>query len=248
VDVNVCLDYTILKIQRKSNLDANRNRWIIDVEDYNGDVTKADFTVEKDARANLKRLTSGGMMLQLTPPLNKNRNLPGKGVTVSSTAYLMYGTFCAKIKSGFPGGMVTSFISMSDVKDEIDWEWVGKDLTTVQTNIFYNGIVEYSVRSGIHAVANVHSKTHEYCVNWSESKIVWTVNGKLVRTYTKESSYDASKKLYMFPNTPSRIQLGVWDGGYGSEGTRNWAGGYIDWNAVGPSGYNATIESLSIQW
>ena len=29
---------------------------------------------------------------------------------------------------------------MSDVKDEIDWEWTGKDLNDAQTNVWFLGV------------------------------------------------------------------------------------------------------------
>jgi hypothetical protein len=115
--------------------------WIINSDGYDGDVNRADFTVDSYALNNMKLLPGGGVELLLTPPLDNSPNTPGQGVTVSSTAYMLYGKFCAKVKAGFPGGMVTAFISMSDVKDEIDWEWVGKDLYSAQTNYFYRGVV-----------------------------------------------------------------------------------------------------------
>lgn len=36
--------------------------------------------------------------------------------------------------------MVTAFILMSDVKDEIDFEFVGTDLEAAQSNFYFQGI------------------------------------------------------------------------------------------------------------
>lgn len=66
----------------------------------------------------------------------------GIGALLSSTSYLMYGVFTATLSSGYIPGMVTSFISMSDVKDEIDWEFVGGDVHSAQTNFFIKGVVK----------------------------------------------------------------------------------------------------------
>ena len=45
------------------------------------------------------------------------------------------------MKTGRWGGVVTAFITMSDVKDEIDWEFPGANTTAGQSNFFYQGII-----------------------------------------------------------------------------------------------------------
>jgi beta-glucanase (GH16 family) len=37
-------------------------------------------------------------------------------------------------------GVVTAFILLSDVKDEIDYEFVGADLESAQSNYYFQGI------------------------------------------------------------------------------------------------------------
>lgn len=37
--------------------------------------------------------------------------------------------------------MVTAFITMSDIKDEIDWEFPGNDTLHGQTNFFWQGVI-----------------------------------------------------------------------------------------------------------
>ncbi len=77
--------------------------------------------------------------------------------------------------------------------------------------------------------------------------MTWTIDGNVVRVLTREMTRDANG-AYTFPSTPSRIQFSVWDGGAGAAGTRDWAGGYIDWSGVGPTGYySATFENVMIQ-
>lgn len=45
------------------------------------------------------------------------------------------------VKSGRWGGVVTAFITMSSVKDEIDWEWPGANTTQAQSNYFWQGFI-----------------------------------------------------------------------------------------------------------
>ena len=37
-------------------------------------------------------------------------------------------------------GVVSAAITMSDVKDEIDWEWTGTSLNNAQTNVWFLGV------------------------------------------------------------------------------------------------------------
>jgi hypothetical protein len=43
------------------------------------------------------------------------------------------------VKSGRWGGVVVAFIFMSDIRDEIDWEFPGNSTTSAQTNYFWQG-------------------------------------------------------------------------------------------------------------
>lgn len=62
------------------------------------------------------------------------------GMLLSSTHYIWYGKIAADVKSSHGKGVVTGFILMSDVKDEIDFEWVGADLAHVQSNFYFQGV------------------------------------------------------------------------------------------------------------
>ena len=45
------------------------------------------------------------------------------------------------VKTGRWGGVVAAFITMSDIKDEIDWEFPGAKTTEAQSNHFWQGII-----------------------------------------------------------------------------------------------------------
>lgn len=62
------------------------------------------------------------------------------GTVLASTRHMWYGNVKARVKTSKDAGVVTAFILFGDVKDEIDFEWVGTDLSTVQTNFYFQGI------------------------------------------------------------------------------------------------------------
>jgi beta-glucanase (GH16 family) len=128
---------------------------------------------------------------------------------------------------------VTSFITYSPRKDEIDWEFVGGETNSAQSNVFYKGIEEYGVRSGKHNVGGQISEMKEYTIDWNSQRIQWLIDGKVVRTYAKNGTSSASRNLpateRYYPEEATPVQIGIWDGGSGSSGVSSWAGGKIPW-------------------
>lgn len=104
---------------------------------YLGDPKEADWVGQGEPAAH-----DGNMLLTMPPK--------SVGTVLASTTYMWYGTVKAKIKTARGRGVVTAFILFSDVKDEIDFEWVGVDLETVQTNYYFQGVPDcksFSYRS-----------------------------------------------------------------------------------------------------
>jgi beta-glucanase (GH16 family) len=64
------------------------------------------------------------------------------GTLLAYNHYVWYGKVSAKLKTSRTAGVVTAFILLSDVKDEIDYEFVGTELTTAQTNFYFQGILD----------------------------------------------------------------------------------------------------------
>ena len=62
------------------------------------------------------------------------------GTLLASTSYVWYGKVSATLKTSRTAGVVTAFILLSDVKDEIDFEFVGTDLDDAQSNYYFQGI------------------------------------------------------------------------------------------------------------
>ncbi|KAF8259999.1 hypothetical protein EI94DRAFT_1773804 [Lactarius quietus] len=80
-------------------------------------------------------------------------------------------------------GVVTAFITMSNIKDEIDWEFPGTNTTTGQT-IFY------------------------CCGDGPD----FLLDDKVVRTVYKVDTIDADGIAH-YPTTPSSIQISLWRSG-----------------------------------
>lgn len=68
------------------------------------------------------------------------------GTKISSTRYVHYGTIDFVLESSKWAGVVTAAITMSDVKDEIDWEWPGTTTDAAQTNYWFMGIANCMLR------------------------------------------------------------------------------------------------------
>ena len=64
------------------------------------------------------------------------------GTLLASASYVWYGKISAQMKSSRGNGVVSAFILLSDVKDEIDFEFVGKDLAHAQSNYYFQGITD----------------------------------------------------------------------------------------------------------
>ncbi len=62
------------------------------------------------------------------------------GTLLASTGYMLYGSVSATLKTSRGRGVVTAFILLSDVLDEIDFEFIGVDLETAQSNYYFQGI------------------------------------------------------------------------------------------------------------
>lgn len=144
----------------------------------------------------------------------------GSGTRLSSISYLHYGRVSARLRMAAGAGVVTSFIIMSDGRDEIDFEWVGKDLTSVQTNYFYRGIIDYS-RGRVHEIegGDLSRDYHDYTIEWTPVYIRWLVDGRELRLVWRNSTLSDSAE-YQFPSEPSRVQFGLWDGAAGAQGVR----------------------------
>ena len=165
-------------------------------------------------------------------------------------------------------GVVSAFILMSDVKDEIDFEFVGTDLETAQSNFYFQGIPDcewiffYTISIGLIMVDNneknltVDSSTfdnfHTYELDWKPDQLTWSVDNTVQRTLKRSDTWNATTNQYHYPQTPARVELSLWPAGStkNGQGTIAWAGGLVDWDSpdVKSDGYYyAQFKDINVE-
>jgi beta-glucanase (GH16 family) len=172
------------------------------------------------------------------------------GTLLASTHYVWYGKISATLTTSQGAGVVTAFIMMSDVKDEIDFEFVGTDLDHAQSNYYSQGVTNYN-NGGNLSTTNTVSNVHTYTIDWTPDQISWIVDGKTLRTKKRSDTWNSTSNRFDFPQTPSRVMLSLWPAGLASngKGTVDWAGGLIDWNSpyMQNGYYYAMVNDVNVQ-
>ncbi|KAF1952914.1 concanavalin A-like lectin/glucanase [Byssothecium circinans] len=174
------------------------------------------------------------------------------GTLLASTFYVWYGKICAKMTTSQGRGVVTAFIMMSDVKDEIDFEFIGVDINNAQSNYYSQGVTDYTKTKNLTVTPETVSKSHEYCIDWKPEELKWIIDGKEARTVKKSETWNATAGRFAYPQTPSRVMLSLWPAGKqgNAEGTVLWAGGSIDWHSqymTSAGYYAAKVEEVSVE-
>lgn len=99
---------------------------------------------------------------------------------------------------------------------------------------------------------NTFDEWHTYEINWTPDFITWAVDGDVKRKLEKSTTWNETSQRYEFPQTPSRMQFSLWPAGQASnaEGTKEWAGGEIDWDSqdIKDAGYYyAKIGEINVE-
>ncbi|OQE19826.1 hypothetical protein PENSTE_c014G03104 [Penicillium steckii] len=188
---------------------------------YLGNASDADWTY-----SGFPKVEDGNLLM----------TMPKKtvGTLFANNHYIWYGKVSGKIKSSRGQGVVTAFILLSDVKDEIDYEFVGADLSNVQTNYYWQGVLDWH-NSGNASVdgSDTFDTWHTYEIDWQPDQTRWIVDGDVKRTLKKSDTWNETANRYQYPQTPARLQMSLWPAGQASnaQGTIDWAGGEIDWDS-----------------
>ncbi|KAF2765675.1 concanavalin A-like lectin/glucanase, partial [Teratosphaeria nubilosa] len=184
----------------------------------------------------------------------------GDAPQLYSNFYILFGRVDVVLKVAPGTGMITSSVLLSDDFDEIDWEMSGNNFNmaqyysggvipdqykngTVQNNYFGKGITGSYDRGQWEACTNPQTQFHTYSVDWTPTRVEWLIDGVVVRTLL---AANADNTTHQFPQTPSRVQIGIWDGGAATEdyGTYVWAGGRTN---VSQAPFTAYLKSISIK-
>lgn len=166
----------------------------------------------------------------------------GDSPTIQSKWYMFFGRMEVHLKAAPGTGIVSSVVLLSDVLDEVDWEWLGGKDTEVQTNYYGKGNDAADTRSATFAVTQAQEEFHNYTIHWTKDSCEWYINGVAVRTLKYADALGGEN----YPQTPMRVKLGIWAGGDpdNAEGTIEWAGGKTDYSG-GP--YTMTVQKIAIE-
>ena len=116
-------------------------------------------------------------------------------------------------------------LTVNNPHDEIDIEFLGNDTTHVQFNFFVNGVGgnEYMYDLGFDASEEFHT----YGYRWTETSIIWYVDGKPVYKVTTDKTATAAGNIRIvdaIPQTAGRILANYW---CGNERAWGWMGQYV---------------------
>lgn len=155
---------------------------------------------------------------------------------------MFFGRMEVHLKAAPGTGIVSSVVLLSDVLDEVDWEWLGGKDGDVQTNYYGKGNDAADTRSATFPVTNAQEEFHNYTIHWTKDSCEWYINGVAVRTLNYADALGGEN----YPQTPMRVKLGIWAGGDpdNAEGTIEWAGGETDY-AGAP--YTMTVQKIMIE-
>ncbi|GLT34768.1 hypothetical protein SLA2020_092650 [Shorea laevis] len=122
--------------------------------------------------------------------------------------------------SGLNFNIYLSSLEGDKSRDEIDFEFLGKDKTIVQTNYYTTGT---GSREQIHDLGfDCSDGFHEYVIKWAPDLIEWLIDGKVVRRAERKESE-------AFPEKPMFLYASVWDASCIDGG--RWAGNYVGCDA-----------------
>ena len=212
----------------------------LNVTTYTVDFTQQSATPSDWIQANYETVNYG------TNGAEFSLAQKGDAPYIWTSDYFLFGRVDIVMQAAPGVGVITSAVLMSDDLDEIDWEFSGNNFGLsggrVQTNYFGKGITGNYDR-GTQPVVNDPTKAfHTYSLDWSASRLVWSVDGTAVRTLPYSP---ATSGAYQYPQTPMRLHLGLWDAGdpNESQGVVQWAGGYTDLTKLP---YTAYVKSVKI--
>ncbi|KAI4372374.1 hypothetical protein MLD38_010615 [Melastoma candidum] len=148
------------------------------------------------------------------------------GARWRTATQFQYGTFRALLKcpegntSGLNFNIYLSSLEGDRSQDEIDFEFLGKDKSIIQTNYYTAGTGN---REEIHDLGfDCSDGFHEYVIKWQRDYIEWIIDGKLVRRAERKEGEE-------FPEMPMYLYASIWDASYIDEA--RWTGPYIGCDA-----------------
>lgn len=156
----------------------------------------------------------------------------GDSPTIRTKFYIFFGRVEVIMKAAEGRGIISSVMFLSQDLDEIDWEFMGGNRTHGQTNYYGKGRdKDPAPRAVYHPMTKGPQEDyHNYTTVWRNTSLDFYIDGQHVRTLLPKDANNTNN----YPQTPSRVSIGIWAGGDPSmpPGTREWAGGDTDYSKV----------------
>ena len=155
-------------------------------------------------------------------------NKQGDSPTIRTNFYIFWGRIEVWMKAASGTGIISSMMLLSDDLDEIDWEFMGGNVTHAETNYFGKGAQDFHNAIYYPVDGGVQDDYHNYTIDWTKDRLEFHIDGNKVRTLLPKDANNSRN----YPQTPMRLSLGIWAGGDPTlpEGTRQWAGGDTNYN------------------
>ncbi|QRV91402.1 glycoside hydrolase family 16 protein [Ceratobasidium sp. AG-Ba] len=149
------------------------------------------------------------------------------------------------------------FITMSDAKDEIDWEWPGAQLPRRKQTISGKrrlAKANYSATQGttVKDLSDTYVNYHNYTIDWQEDELNWLIDGNVVRTLKRPIPCLPQSLVVTSTLPPLRASNSVCGPGIESSapGTVEWAGGMINWqdpDYVTAGHFSAIVSEVTVK-
>lgn len=139
---------------------------------------------------------------------------------------IKFGKIEADIKASDGIGIISSFYLQAKNLDEIDIaELFGAHQFDFETNFFLSKDLTGNKDVEYHYITHPQKSFNRYGVEWSFDKILWTINGNVIRQVMKSD-------IKQIPQSKMAVKISLWDGGEvtNKEGTDLWAGGRTDYS------------------
>ena len=154
------------------------------------------------------------------------------GSMIASSQEFLYGRASVTMKTARSQGVVTAVVLISQVGDEVDFEFLGSQRLDAQTNYYFQTELDYTKMQRQPIGSDSYENYHTYGFDWDEERIIWLIDGRPMRTLFKRDTWDPVRGVFKYPQTPARLEVAIWPGGDDDNdpGTIEWAGGRIDWD------------------